>query len=803
MEGFVQTQDFPRQRIPSSKKDITWAAQCADWIISQAQGIKREDELIELYKVSHGEIPDRFYKKILNPYNSTQEKYKRFPATMRNYDMIAGVIRRYVGEYSRNPHNFIVGANNPEVIFARNSKLAQEVSIMIQNEIASKLQELFNQWVQEGNDPQQFDPQSQLDINAFIEEFNENYIDEISEQGQKILNVIKDVTDDDLLYIEAFSDFCSFGECYTYTDVVGEKLVKRVIHPLDAYPIPNSNRFVEDFDMFAERRRLTYQQIMDEFYDDMSKTDREFLEKWYAKGYSNAPTSLMFREYEKTYPDVCKKFTEEDRNFFKDRPLYVRDANADLYDVWHVVWRGEVRVAIVSFVNPAGIMDVKIESDTYRLNPEMGDIEIKYEYRTQVYECVRIGARENAIYPYGARAIAYERNGKLPYNGIMEILPGLGKFSIIETILPYQVFYNIVAYHREMVIAKNKLNILLLAKSLLGTKPEETIYRMIADGVLLFDDSDDQGMLRAQQIRMVNADMGQYINQLTQLLNEIKTDANMQVDMTPQRFGEIATSAGKATTEEAIARGSMGSVILEYMVDCMRERDYARDMDYSKLAWIDGLNTTYRDVNNDLKYISLNVNNHIYADYVVKAKNSISEQEKLMQLKQFAFNASQNGDMMMAVAGIVGDNVASIKKLIQKYDAINKEHEAQMEQMKQQTLQMQQEFDIQKIQAKGEIDLQIAELEGTIKKEIELIKADANMISFNADVGRENQEAGIGRLNAERAEVDQQRINLERQKMMLDAISKERDRQVKREDIKSKEKIAKMNKNRYDFKSKK
>lgn len=803
MEGFVQTQDFPRQRIPSSKKDITWAAQCADWIISQAQGIKREDELIELYKVSHGEIPDRFYKKILNPYNSTQEKYKRFPATMRNYDMIAGVIRRYVGEYSRNPHNFTVGANNPEVIFARNSKLAQEVSIMIQNEIASKLQELFNQWVQEGNDPQQFDPQSQLDINAFIEEFNENYIDEISEQGQKILNVIKDVTDDDLLYIEAFSDFCSFGECYTYTDVVGEKLVKRVIHPLDAYPIPNSNRFVEDFDMFAERRRLTYQQIMDEFYDDMSKTDREFLEKWYAKGYSNAPTSLMFREYERTYPDVCKKFTEEDRNFFKDRPLYVRDANADLYDVWHVVWRGEVRVAIVSFVNPAGIMDVKIESDTYKLNPEMGDIEIKYEYRTQVYECVRIGARENAIYPYGARAIAYERNGKLPYNGIMEILPGLGKFSIIETILPYQVFYNIVAYHREMVIAKNKLNILLLAKSLLGTKPEETIYRMIADGVLLFDDSDDQGMLRAQQIRMVNADMGQYINQLTQLLNEIKTDANMQVDMTPQRFGEIATSAGKATTEEAIARGSMGSVILEYMVDCMRERDYARDMDYSKLAWIDGLNTTYRDVNNDLKYISLNVNNHIYADYVVKAKNSISEQEKLMQLKQFAFNASQNGDMMMAVAGIVGDNVASVKKLIQKYDAINKEHEAQMEQMKQQTLQMQQEFDIQKIQAKGEIDLQIAELEGTIKKEIELIKADANMISFNADVGRENQEAGIGRLNAERAEVDQQRINLERQKMMLDAISKERDRQVKREDIKSKEKIAKINKNRYDFKSKK
>lgn len=803
MEGFVQTQDFPRQRIPTSKKDITWAAQCADWIISQAQAIKREEELIELYKVSHGEIPDRFYKKILNPYNSTQEKFKRFPATMRNYDMIQGVIRRYVGEYSKNPHEFIVGANNPEVVFARDAKLRREVSMMIQNEIASKLQELFNQFVQEGGDPKEFDPSSQLDINAFVEEFNENYIDEISAQGQEILKVIKDLTNDDLLYIEAFSDFCSFGECYTYTDVVGDKLIKRVIHPLDAYPIPNNNRFVEDFDMFAERRRMTYQEICDEFYDVMSKKDIKFLETWYAKGGIEAPTELMFREYEKTYPDVCKKFTQEDRQFFKDRPLYIRDANADLYDVWHVVWRGNVRVAIVQFVNEAGLIDNRIETDDYKLNPEIGDIDISYEYKTQVYEAVRIGTREMAIYPYGARAIAYEREGKLPYNGVMELLPGLGKFSIIETVLPYQIFYNIVAYHREMVIAKNKLNILLLAKSLLGSNKEETIYRMIADGILLFDDSDDQGMLRAQQIRMVNADMGQYIRQLTDLLTEIKNDANMQVDMTPQRFGEIATSAGKATTEEAIARGSMGSVIIEYMIDAMRERDYARDMDYSKLAWIDGLDTSYRDGNDKLKYISLNIDNHVYANYVIKAKNSIIERDKLMQLKQFAFNAGQNDNPMMAIAAITGDNIASIKKLIKKFDEVNKQHEAQMEQMKQQTLQMQQEYELQKIQAKGEIDMQIAELESTIKKEIELIKADANMISFNAEVGRENQEAGIDRLNAERAQVDQQRLALDRQKMMIDAISKERDRQVKREDIKSKEKIARMNKNRYDFKGKK
>ena len=138
------------------------------------------------------------------------------------------------------------------------------------------------------------------------------------------------------------------------------------------------------------------------------------------------------------------------------------------------------------------------------------------------------------------------------------------------------------------------MNILMIAKSLLGKKSEDTIYRMIADGVLYIDDTDDNGMLRSQQVRYLQSNLGDYIVQLTNLLAEIRETANQQVDMTPQRYGEIANSAGKSITQEAINRGSMGSVIIEFIMDCMRERDYARDLDYSKLAWIDGLNTSYR-----------------------------------------------------------------------------------------------------------------------------------------------------------------------------------------------------------------
>ena len=794
MRNNFQNFDFPQQRVPNSeKKKAEWYANCCDWIIAQAEGMKDYNNLELKYRVLNGEIPNEFYKKILNPYNSTKEHFTRFPATMRNYDLMKGIIRRYVSEYVKNPHEFIVAANNPDVVLSKNTRLREELAKLAEQQVVSVLQQKFAEWTQQGNDPQQFNPQEQIDIEKFVNDFNENYIDDISIQGQNLLDVIRDITEDALFYAQVYFNFVAFGECYTYTDIVGSKIIKKVINPIDAYPINTDNVFREDDDMFACRRKMTYQQIMDEFDIYLDDKQREFLNTYYAKNSITSASTFTYAKFENMFSDVCNKFNKEDRELFRSSNYMSRDDNNDMYDVWHVVWRGEVRRAVVTFINEASLIDQRIEEDGYKLNPSTGDLSIEYIYEPQVYECVRIGSRHDAIYPYGARAIAYNRNGKLPYNGLNELLPGFGKFSIVDIVAPYQVFYNIVAYHREMAIAKNKLSVLMIAKSLLGKEPEETIYKMVADGVLYYDDEDDHGMLRAQQVRMLNTSIGDYITSLGQLLAEIEETAKNKVDMTPQRYGEIANSAGKGVTEEAVVRGSMGTVIIEFIIDCLRERDYARDLDYSKFAWIDGLDTSYRDSNFDLKYISLDVDKHMYADYIIKAKNSVKEQEKLQQIKQIAFSAAQNGDTMMAIAAIEGDNIASISKLIKKYQEEKEAHEQQLKQLEQETLQMQQEFEIKKIQAKGEEDRKTKELEGIIDSEIELIRADANMISYNAEVGDANKQAGLERLEEMRNRVEKEKIELEREKVRMDAYNKQEDRKLKEKDIAAKLEIAKQN----------
>ena len=792
--------DFPNQHVSyAEKQEVDWYAKCCDYVIEAGIACKADFNVEEKFNILLGNIPREYYRKTLNPYNEKDENLTRFPATMRNYDMMKSIIRRYIGEYIKNPHDFIVGANNPEVVFARDAELGKQIMMLAEQAVAKKIQESYMQFVNEGNNPEQFNPEQAVDIEAFIKEFNENFIDDISAQGQDLINVIDDLTDAFTIYARAYFEFVAFGACYTYRDVVGNQLIKRVVSVRDAFPVPNDNILVEDYDMFAERRMMTLQQIIDEYYDMLDDKDKEYLDTYYINGRNISQDDkglLYWDNYRQRYPDRCAKFSDKEREYFKSEPLMVRDFNTNLIEVWHVVWRGQVKKGILTY-QAGGIIGERVVDEDYKLNIEAGDINIEWIWEPQVFEADRIGTRNNAVYPYKCRPIAYNRNGKLPYNGIMELLPGFGRFSIIDIVLPYQVFGNIVAYHREMAIAKNKLNVLMIARSLLGKVPEDTIYRMAADGVLYIDDEDDQGMLKAQQTRMLNSQTSDYITQLGQLLAENEQAAMNKVDMTPQRYGEIANSAGKGVTEQAIIRGSMGSVIVEFMFDHMRAHDYQRDLDYSKLAWVDGLQTSYKDKNNgQLKYFSLDVNSHLYADYVIMPKLSAKERDKLNQYKQFAFSAAQNGDAAMAAAAIDGDNTAEIKKAINKFQELNRQHEEQMKQLDAQNAQALQQYELDKIQAQGEQDRQTLSLEKYLDSQIEAVKA---MLSSTGGDSAASL-AATNAVNVAKNNIEREKVMNERQKIANDAKAQQLKAATDVYKADTQYKIAKENKNQYDKK---
>ena len=796
---------FPVQRCSAAEKaKPSWYANSIDYVIAAGIGANDRNDTDLKLSILRGDIPNEFYKKTLNPYNASKEKYTRFPATMRNFDIMSDIIRRYVSEYYKGIHEFTVGANNPEVVLEKNAKLKQEVSRLCEQAFMEEFQRNLQQLVQEaeanGQPAESINPQDAMpDMDAFVENFNKNYIDDRSKQGQDVLDYIRSATKDTILYLTAMFNWCALGECYTYSDVRGDKIVKECVPVNEAYPVPNANYLVEDFDMFARKMMMSYQQIIDTFDDVLDEKDRKYLEDFYAqsKNATSAPILLRYDQFFERYPDYCEKFTKEERELFRKEPIRIHDTNPGLYEVWHVVWRGEARRGILTRINEIGLEEQMVVEEDYQFNPEAGDINIEWKYEPQVYEGYRIGGRNYGIYPIKARPIAYQRNGKLPYNGIMEVLPLMGKFSIIKLITPFQIMRNIFIYHREMIIAKNKMLILLLPKSLIQGDEEDIIYKMAADGTLLVDDEDDNAGTKMQQVRMLNAQMGDYITQLTNLIESIKMEAREMVDMNMQRYGDIAQSSGVGTTQEAIARSSMGSVIIFQMFDEMRRADYDRDIDFGKLAYIDGLQTTFIDDQRRRRTLSLDVNSFINSDYSTTVRNEQKELDKLKQLKDWAFSAAQNGDLEAAIAAITGDNVAAIKANVEKFMEIKRQHEETMQQMEQQLKQEEIQAKIQEIQAQGEVDARLMELKYAYEMQLKYIDVDMSMLTQTPDdsalKNRLAQEAEANKTN-----LAQQKLNLEREKFAGDMYNAAAEREVKREQMDNQLKIAKTNKNKYD-----
>ena len=802
--------NFPAQRVGQTEKERpTWYANCIDYVVDAGVSYNDRKEAETQLAILHGDIPNQFYKKTLNPYNTANEKYTRFPATMRNFDIMSDIVRRYVSEYYKGINEFVVTACNPEIVLNKNAKLKAEVMILAVQAFQQELQNIMNQVVQQAQENGEQLSQEQInqqvqqqlpDVNEFVKNFNENYIDDESKQAQDVLDFIRTATKDDLIYLTAFFNFVTLGECYTYTDVRGESLIKECVPVIEAFPIPNSNYFVEDHDMFARKIMMSYQQIIDTFDEYLTQKDREFLETHYANSSANTKSTFMYNQYFESYPEYCEKFGKEEREFFKKQPVSVYADNTNLFEVWHVVWRGEVRRGILTYINELGFETQRVVDEGYKLNPLTGDVKIEWSYEPQVYEGYRIGNRYTAIYPIKAKPIAFNRNGKLPYNGIMEVLPMFGKFSIVKLITPYQIMRNIIIYHREMVIAKNKMLVLLIPESLIESNTEDKIYKMAADGVLIVDDTEDANSQKMAQIRMLNANLGDYITQLTNLAEAIKIAAREMVDMNMQRYGEIAQSAGAATTQEAVARSSMGSVIITQMFNLFRAKDYERDLDYAKLAYIDGLNTAFTNEQHNRTYISLDIDSYIMSAYGVYIKNDAKELDKINQLKQWAFSAAQNGDIDMAIAAIVGNNVTQIKSLVNKFMQIKRQHELDMQQAEQQLKMAELETKLAEIKAKGEEDRKTKELEYYYKMQLAYIDVDMSMLG--ADDGSAELNAAKQRLAENTAvskeAMDREKLNIERTKLQTDMYNKAADRQVKREDMENKLKIARTNKNKYD-----
>lgn len=784
-------------RVSRTKKTTPeWYKPLANYIVGQIDTTALVD-INDKRNAVAGEISDEYYKKVLNPFNATDKKFTRWRADMRNYDIMRDIIRRYMGEYSKQPFDFQVKANDPEIITRFNDALMAKISELA---VQSYVNQLNKQGVATGQ-PTKDVP----DFQAFYIEFRDNYIDDVAAQGQDLLQAIIDWTDSRLKYYTAFYDYIVLGQTYTYRDIRNNVLYKEVIDASSYHPISNGEAFIEDHDLGVRTFSITMPQLLENFSTILDERTYNRVRKLYDT-YSDIHGGVTVPlSYFKSILDDNQyvTFTEKANNKARIGNDMYRLTNMDnTIGAYHIVFTTEVKVGHLLYIDPVtGTMQQEIlEVDSFELDPSKGHMSITWEWWNEMWEIYQFGNDSDDIYSI-PRPVAYQRRDmnnpskvKSPYNGICEIVPNTGfTFSIPDAVLPYQLARNIFAFYREKVIAKNKDKVLIVPKSLLGDSgfAEDAIYRMEANSVFAYDDSEDDAGTKAQHIRVLDASLSQFISHITDLMDRMKEEAWDTVDMNAQRYGDIATSAGKGTTEEAIIRSSMGSVIIFTMFERFLEKEYTADLEYSKMAYANGKTGSYSDLEGNTKFLDLDVSKHLLANYGIHVISSVSQTEKKRALKDVAFAAAQNGNVGLAAKTVLADNVASIKKAFKEYEKAEKEYQQSIATEKEQLLAQAEETKANNDKAERDIKLEIAQLQedGDTKRllmelEVRILELQSTAVSMPES----NDKSDII------SQLDSKKLELEQLKIANDMRKHSDNLTLKREEITSKEKIARQNK---------
>lgn len=61
------------------------------------------------------------------------------------------ILRRYVSEYIKGIHEFVVGANNPDIVINKNAKLKTLVTQLAQEAFAKEFEAKYQQMINSGS----------------------------------------------------------------------------------------------------------------------------------------------------------------------------------------------------------------------------------------------------------------------------------------------------------------------------------------------------------------------------------------------------------------------------------------------------------------------------------------------------------------------------------------------------------------------------------------------------------------------------------------------------------------------------
>jgi hypothetical protein len=790
-----------KNAVSENRGDMKINKKVPDWIFENYRYYRstgregaRDIEMTRLYEVANGIFNRESYNYVEDPFHVKDSKNKRYPARLRNYDIIRPIIERFLGERRERP--------NASTVYTRGSDTVTEFKRALNDRYIKTLQNQFVLEMQKLGYPVDATIKDTPNYKEIESETTLNWNDRFARNGQSALDILTDELDLKEQFQEAFYHWLVCGEVYDTKSVFFDDVEFGIVDPRDiiVYGWSAKSRFAEDAEAAIYYPKWTASSIVDYFGDKLSEDDIDWLYKMEDRLIGNSSRRFGDMRYQDEQGVVWANG--------RDDTKYLR--------LCHVVWKTLVKRGILYYVDPLGNTAKMPVDETYVLSPKDGDIKIEWRWENTVWEAWAVTDELHGdcslstvlFLDWGELLVQRTRLNntsvcKLPYNGTYSGYDPDFPVSQVKKGLTYQELYNIGHYYFERTLAKNKDKLLLFPMGLIpekaGWDEERWLYVMNAFSTIFYNEQSERAAIAIQGIKEIDMSLSQYMSKMWEFLRAIKAEWWDACGFNPQRYGDVSSSEGKGTMQQAVYRSAIASRDMVLQFEKYRETTEIALIDHSRYAWIKGKKGTYRMSDGQRKFIEINGLEHGTTEYGVFIKNVIDEYDNIQFMKANILQPlAQNGIGANIISDVVmADSMSRIRDLTEQGMKIQREYE---EAKQQQILESQERvagMELQKEQMKDKRERDLAQLRARTEIEKAFIMAD----SFNAQLGDTDNdnitESDEIYRNYLQRQTDQANLDEKRRSNMANEMLASEQNEIKREEMESKERIAKVNRNKY------
>lgn len=791
--------NLPPQQLPFSRKNKAWRKRHLDWADSKTffnYSLVRKSVIHKKinYDLLNGKLHMTDLELVLNPENT---RAGFIPDRIQHYPIMNSKLNVLRGEESKRVFDFRVVVTNPNAISEIENNKKEELFQRLQQLMAdtSQSEEEFNQELEKLNDYYTYEWQDMREIraNALLNHYMKEY------------NM-------PLLFNNGFMDAMAVGEEIYQCDIIGGEPVVERLNPLKVriFKSGYSNK-IEDADMIIIEDYWSPGRVMDTYYDVLSKKDMEYIEKLPDHVGQAAVDSMdnIDERYGYVNNNMIGEEISTDGFYFDPFNLFSDSMSDSLlpYDlagnlrVLRVYWKSRRRIKKVKSYDPETGEEVyNFYPETYIIDKDAGEEEQIF-YINEAWEGTKIGT--DIYVNMRPRVVQYNRLGNPSrcHFGIIGSIYNLNDsrpFSLVDMMKQYNYLYDAIHDRLNKMLARNwgKIITLDLAKVPKGWDVEKWMYYAKVNGLAVVDSFKEgnigastgklAGALNNASSGVIDAEFGNSIQQLINLLEFIRMEMSEVAGITKQREGQISNRETVGGVERATLQSSHITEWLFFIHDDVKRRVLECFLETAKIA-LRGRSKKFQYIlsDNSMRVMEIDGDEFAEADYGLVVDNSQGIQELSQKLDLLAQAALQNQTLSFSTIMKLysSSSLAEKQRLVEKNEQAIQERNAQAQQQQLESQQQIAQIEVEQKQAELQQKEQANIRDNETRLMIAQIQAD-NKKSDGIEEPEYSQETK-DKLMEQIREFDE-RLKLDRDKLNLDKKKHEDDVVLKRKALNKK-----------------